>query len=137
MSLRTDLAAVVARSARYSMNAYCFVFEALEFTKTRSKLNARKRAAGKRTEAARHVTPQELCWGARDLALRHYGLLALTVLNQWGIHSTSDLGEIVFNLIGSGDLEQRESDSRADFDNVFEFEAAFRNQYVWALDDVA
>ncbi len=63
--------------------------------------------------------------------------MALTVLNLWGIRSTSDLGNIVYNLIGSGDLEKTSSDSRADFDDVFDFETALRRDYVLALDEVA
>ena len=59
------------------------------------------------------------------------------VLNQWGIRSTSDLGEIVFNLIASGDLEKTASDSRADFDDVFDFEAALRRDYVVPADSEA
>ena len=43
---------------------------------------------------------------ARRLALRYYGLMAITVLNEWGIRSTSDIGEIVYNLIASGDLDK-------------------------------
>jgi uncharacterized repeat protein (TIGR04138 family) len=61
----------------------------------------------------------------------------MVVLNQWGIRATSDLGEIVFNLIASGDLEKSPSDSRADFDRVFDFEEALRRDFVLALDDVA
>ena len=64
-------------------------------------------------------------------------MLALTVLQQWGLHSTADLGEIVYNLIASGDLEKTPSDSRADFNNVFEFEDVFRRGFVLALGDVA
>jgi uncharacterized repeat protein (TIGR04138 family) len=61
----------------------------------------------------------------------------MAVLNQWGIRQTSDLGEIVYNLIRSGDLEKSPNDSRADFDHVYEFEEAFRRDFVLALDDVA
>ena len=61
----------------------------------------------------------------------------MTVLNQWGIRATSDLGEIVYNLIASGDLEKSPSDSRADFDLVYDFDVALRRDYVLALDDVA
>ena len=71
------------------------------------------------------------------MALSHYGLLAITVLNQWGIRATSDFGEIVFNLIASGDLEKSPSDTRADFDCVYDFEAALRRDFVLPLDDVA
>lgn len=137
MSLRDDLAGVLARDSRYSIHSYAFVLEALEYTKNLKKAQSRGRTRGKRPGHTRHVSPRELCHGARELALRHYGLLAIMVLNQWGIRSTSDLGEIVFNLISSGDLEKTPSDSRADFDGVFDFETSFRRDYVLALDDVA
>ncbi len=138
MSLRDDLEAVLARDPRYSIQAYAFIFEALEFAKNlKKRAQARARPRGKAFAESRHVTGHELCEGARRLALGHYGLLAMTVLSQWGIRSTSDLGEIVYNLIASGDLEKTPSDSRADFDNVFDFETAFRRNYVLALDEVA
>ena len=112
MSLRNDLAGVLARDPRYSIHAYAFVFEALEYTKKHLKKRAqtRTRARGKAFTAARHVSGRELCEGVRRLALDHYGLMALTVLDLWGIRSTSDLGEIVFNLIASGDLEKTPPD---------------------------
>jgi uncharacterized repeat protein (TIGR04138 family) len=138
MSLRDDLAGVLARDSRYPIHAYGFLLEALEYSKNhKKKSQVRSRGRGKSGAHSRHVSPRELCLGARDLALRHYGLLAMTVLSQWGIRSTSDLGELVFNLIRSGDLEKTPTDSRADFDNVFDFEAALRRDYVVALDDVA
>ena len=52
--------------------------------------------------------------------------MAITVLNEWGIHSTSDIGEIVFNLIASGDLDKTPSDKRSDFDDVFDFAKALQ-----------
>jgi uncharacterized repeat protein (TIGR04138 family) len=139
MSLRDELAGVLARDPRYSIHAYAFVFEALEYTKKlKKRAQARIRPRARRTTAKmRHVTGRELCEGARLLALANYGLLAMAVLNKWGIRATSDFGEIVFNLIASGDLEKSPSDSRADFDHVYEFEAALRRDVVLALDDVA
>ena len=141
MSLRADLAGVLARDPRYSIQAYAFVLEALEFAKHSKKKRSRTRTrARKKTPASEeslHVTGQELCQGARLLALRHYGFLALTVLNQWGIRSTSDLGEIVYNLIASGDLEKTSADRRSDFDGVFDLEATLRRDFVLALEDSA
>lgn len=137
MSLRDDLAGVLARDPRYSIHAYAFVFEALEYTKrTRRKARARDRRTPK-LDYSQHVNGRELCEGVRDLALKQYGLLAVAVLGQWGLRSTSDIGEIVYNLIASGDLETTPQDSRADFDGVFDFEAALRRDYVMPLDDVA
>ena len=56
--------------------------------------------------------PAELCEAVRKLALRQYGLLAGTVLAHWGVRSTSDIGDIVYNLIAAGDLEKTDGDSR-------------------------
>jgi uncharacterized repeat protein (TIGR04138 family) len=78
-----------------------------------------------------------VCEAVRRLALRQYGLLAATVLAHWGIRSTSDVGEIVYNMIATGDLEKTPSDSRSDFDNVFDFETALRPKLFQAMDDVA
>jgi uncharacterized repeat protein (TIGR04138 family) len=137
MSLRDDLVGVLARDSRYTIQAYAFVFEALEYAKTLKKRSqARSRGRG-RSAASRHVTGIELCEGARRLALESYGLMSLTVLHLWGIRSTSDLGEVVYNLIASGELEKTPTDSRSDFDNVFDFETAFRRDFVLALDEVA
>jgi uncharacterized repeat protein (TIGR04138 family) len=135
MSLRDDLVRVLARDSRYTIQAYAFVFEALEYTKSLKK-RSRVRSRG-RSAPSRHVTGRELCEGARRLALENYGLMALTVLNLWGIRSTSDLGEVVYNLIASGELEKTPSDARSDFDNVFDFETAFRRNFVLTLDEVA
>jgi uncharacterized repeat protein (TIGR04138 family) len=139
MSLRNDLAGVLARDPRYPIQAYGFVLESLEYTKRslKKRVQTRSRARGKAFAPASHVSGRELCEGARRLALEHYGLMALTVLNLWGIRSTSDLGEIVFNLIASGDLEKTSNDSRSDFDRVFDFEIALRRDFVLALDEVA
>ena len=137
MSLRDDLARVLARDPRYPIQAYAFVLEALEFTKQqkrRSQTRHRPRRS-RPVEASHHVTGRELCEGVRCLALRQYGFLALTVLNQWGIHATSDLGEIVYNLIASGDLEKTAADSRSDFNGVFDFESDLRRNFVLTLDE--
>ncbi len=72
------------------------------------------------------MTGRELCDSVRKLALSQYGLLAAAVLGHWGIRSTSDIGEIVYNMIATGDLEKTPSDSRSDFNNVFDFATALR-----------
>jgi uncharacterized repeat protein (TIGR04138 family) len=139
MSFRDDLAGVLARDPRYPIQAYVFIFEALEHTKRlRKRLRPRVRARRSRKgDRSQHVTGHDLCFGARDLAQRQYGLMALAVLSRWGIQSTGDLGNLVYNLIASGDLEKTPADARTDFDGVFDFEAAFRRDYLLTLDDVA
>ena len=67
MSLRDDLAGVLARDSRYTIQAYAFVFEALEHTRHLRRL-ARAKVRGRRARQASvsgHVTGRELCLGLR------------------------------------------------------------------------
>jgi uncharacterized repeat protein (TIGR04138 family) len=138
MSLRNELAAVLARDPRYTFQAYAFILEALEYSKSlKLRKSQRTRDGNKSAPRSQHVSGGELCEALRCLALDHYGLMALAVLRLWGIQSTSDVGEIVYNLIASGDLEKTPSDSRSDFDSVFDFEKVFRRDFVLSLDEVA
>jgi uncharacterized repeat protein (TIGR04138 family) len=139
MSLRNDLAGVVARDPRYSIQAYALVRETIEYTeRIRKRRRAvRSRRGGKAAAAAQNITGRELCEGFRRLVLAQYGLMALAVLNRWGLRCTADIGAIVYNLIASGDVEETPSDSQADFDNVFDFETAFRREFAVTLDDLS
>jgi uncharacterized repeat protein (TIGR04138 family) len=149
MSIRDELARVIARDSRYSIEAYAFVLESLRLArhhKLKAQAKKRERTGAPRPrkkkttpksdqtkfDEAGHVTGRELCQAARRLALRHYGLVALTVLEQWGVQSTSDIGEIVFSLIDTGNLDKTPSDSRVDFDNVYDFKTALRPKLVLA-----
>ncbi len=82
-------------------------------------------AAGGCEKLNRHISGRQLCWGLRDLALQHWGMLARTVLESWNIKNTRDFGQIVFGFIDL-ELMRRQPDDRVeDFDDVFEFREAF------------
>ncbi|GAA4431328.1 Minf_1886 family protein [Bremerella cremea] len=80
-------------------------------------------------DVERHLTGQILCQAIRTYALQQYGLLAKVVLNSWGLHTTGDFGEIVYNLIGIGMMRKSKSDRREDFDDQYDFEEAFVNDF--------
>ena len=80
-------------------------------------------------EEERHVTGQQLCEAIRQYAVGQYGMLAKNVLNEWGIRSTSDFGEIVFNLIDIGQMKKTDSDRREDFDDVFDFDEGLQRSF--------
>jgi uncharacterized repeat protein (TIGR04138 family) len=103
---------VLKKDPRYTLEAYRFVYEALDHTIQK---------IGER----RHVTGRELLEGIRELAHRRFGPLAKTVFGCWNIRSTSDFGAIVFNLVEAGLMSKTEEDSRDDFQNGFDFDAAF------------
>jgi uncharacterized repeat protein (TIGR04138 family) len=122
---------LLRRDKRYNLDAYVFVFDALRFAQ--EQLGGDKPATDEDSsisvEEERHVTGQQLCEAIRLYALRQYGALAKNVLNHWGVHSTGDFGEIVFNLIDIGQMRKTDSDRREDFDAVFNFDDAFRDTF--------
>lgn len=80
---------------------------------------------------ARHISGRELAEGVRDLAIERYGPMARTVLEHWGIESTSDVGRIVFALVEAGILIKQDEDSPDDFDAVYDFDEVFDENYPW------
>ena len=51
--------------------------------------------------------------------------MVITVFDSCGIHSSEDIGNMVFNLIGAGIFGKTEEDSIEDFRNVYRFEEVF------------
>jgi uncharacterized repeat protein (TIGR04138 family) len=122
MSQKTHwLIQLVAKDPRYKPAAYEFLFEALEFT--------RARLAKSSGTKVKHISGRELLEGIRELAVQQFGFLAKTVFNQWGIYATSDFGNMVFNLVESGEMEKTDQDSRSDFDEVYDFEEVFEHNF--------
>lgn len=79
--------------------------------------------------AQNHVTGRDLCLAARQYAVLQYGPLARMVLASIGINSTSDIGEIVYNMIRIGRMRKTTEDQREDFNDVYDFEKAFQEKY--------
>jgi len=111
-----------ARDPRYHRNAYVFLREALTHTQ--------KMAGKPGHDEIRHVSGQELLSGIRELALRQFGPMSLTVLDEWGVKRCEDFGEIVFNMIECGLLAKTEKDSRDDFKGGYDFQEAFREPFL-------
>ena len=84
--------------------------------------------------SSRHVTGQQLSEACRLYAIDQYGYLARIVLSSWGIQSTGDFGELVYNLIRIEQMRKSDSDRREDFDDVFDFENAFDPKFELSLE---
>ncbi len=113
---------VLSRDKRYTREAYHFVREGLDFTQ-------HKMARMSGAKDPRHVSGQELTDGMRQYALETYGPMAKLLLNEWGIDSTEDFGEIVFNLVENNLLAKTEKDTREDFAGGYDFDEAFTAPY--------
>ncbi|WP_428386585.1 Minf_1886 family protein [Mucisphaera sp.] len=121
----TDLASL-ARTSRYSLEAFVFVQRGLDYTVRRHHGDAEQdETLIDPTESTRHVTGRQLCLGLRDFAIREYGLMAKTVLRQWGVTGTEDFGRIVFEMVESGNMHKTDEDSIEDFVEVYRFNEAF------------
>jgi len=129
---------LLEKDRRYTLEAYAFIFEALQYAHDVLGMGAERPterlpgAAEEGKEPAgpqRHVTGQELCEAIRQYSLEMYGYMSKTVLNSWGIHTTGDFGEIVFNLIKIGKMRKTPDDCREDFENVYDFDEAFERGF--------
>ena len=124
------LAELLRRDRRYHRDAYFFVFEALRFAQEQLGLGGMPSSDASEPEEERHVSGQQLCEAIRQYAIQQYGMLARNVLNEWGVHSTADFGEIVFNLIDIGQMKKTSTDRREDFANVFDFDDGLRDAFL-------
>jgi len=107
---------IVANDPRYKGEAYDFVAGALDYTQ------------GK-LDKPRHVSGQELLEGIREYGLERFGLMARTVFENWGVKTTVDFGNIVFNMVNAGLLAKTEKDSIEDFKDGYDFKEAFDKGY--------
>jgi uncharacterized repeat protein (TIGR04138 family) len=112
-----SVAKAVARDPRYAADAYTFLKEALDLT-IRSQKKVRGRDPG-------HVSGAELCAGVRDHALQQFGPMVPTIFETWGLRTTRDIGEMVFNLINAGAFSKSDADKVEDFENIYDFHDAF------------
>ena len=104
------------REPRYHETAYFFVLSALHHVMSA-------------LPHPRHISGRELSEGVRDLSLDRFGPMARTVLEHWGIHTTEDVGQIVFALVEFGILVKQDEDIIEDFRDVYDFEEAFEGRY--------
>ena len=80
----------------------------------------------RRDEPPRHLTGAEFSNILAEFAREHFGPLAGFVLRRYGIRTTRDFGEIVYLLIDGGFFSCTDEDRIEDFDDVYDFEDAFR-----------
>jgi uncharacterized repeat protein (TIGR04138 family) len=137
--LSDPLIRLLDQDRRYKIDAYVFVWEALQFAQQALQMGAEEFSEpidgaeeddeDEARKPQRHITGQDLCQAIRLYALRQYGYMAKTVLNSWGVHTTGDFGEIVFNFIRAGKMRKTKDDRREDFNDQYEFEAAFEQEF--------
>lgn len=98
----------------YDSESYNFIYESLDYT-------LRHLVKDKRE----HVSAHELLNGCKRYAINQFGCLAKIVLNTWGINTTNDIGEMVFQLVEHDLLGSQESDRIEYFNDVYDFAEVF------------
>jgi uncharacterized repeat protein (TIGR04138 family) len=106
-----------ANDSRYQPEAYVFLRDALEAT-----LKRRKKT---RKEVSPHVGATELLDGFRLHGLQEFGPMAITVFDYWGVHSSEDIGNMVFNLVEVGIFGKTDEDTPESFREGYDFVDAF------------
>ncbi|MFA4947570.1 MAG: Minf_1886 family protein [Candidatus Krumholzibacteriia bacterium] len=114
--VRERVETIRSRDRRYHADAYLFVIDVVE-------------AVLLEIVRMRHISGSELCRGLRTLATARFGPMAKEVLNFWGVRSTEDFGNIVFNLVDAGLLLKTEHDRIEDFIDVYDFGEVFERNY--------
>ena len=92
-----------SKSGKYAPDAYEFITSCVI-----EQVNA--------LDKVRHLSAEELLRGLKKQLQDNFGFLACNVLENWNIKTASDIGEIVFDLIGLNILSASEDDKRSDFE---------------------
>lgn len=115
--MKKNLEKLAREDGRYNPDGMKFVYEGLGYTVKNI------------VDEPSHVSGQNLCEGLKKLAIEKWGRLAMLVLNNWGIKTTRDLGEIVYLMIANKWMSAQPSDTIEDFDNVYDFKNVFKEQF--------
>lgn len=117
---------LLRRDRRFKFEAYGFVRDALAYAHRNQESQDWDETED---EESRHLTGQQLCEACREYALEQFGYLAKLVLTSWGLHSTSDFGDVVYNLIDIELMRKSPTDRREDFNDVYTFDEAFEPEF--------
>ncbi len=111
---------IVRRDGRFRVGAYDFVRDAVTY------------ASHVYFATGEHVSGPQLLQAMRKLARERFGVMAADVFRTWGVRSTADIGEIVFQLVEGKILSTTDDDRIEDFHEVFDLEEAFEADAYWS-----
>ena len=109
-----DFSDVVAKDPRYNSRAYALLCDVISYLSEKGK---------------RHVGGEQILEEFKERTLDQYGPLSYTVLSEWGLAATEDIGEMLFNLADSGRIGRDDGDSRETFVGGYDFKATFLEPY--------
>ncbi|TFE67205.1 Minf_1886 family protein [Methylacidiphilum caldifontis] len=108
---------IVEKDSRYLKESYYFVRDGLEYTlKTMGKQKHQK---------IEQLSGKQILEGLRDYALKEFGPMSKLVLNEWGVKSCKDFGQMIKNMDLYGLLGKTEMGDMKDFQKGYSFTTAF------------
>ena len=112
---RDKFADIVAKDNRFDARAYALLVRVLDIL------------GGE--EHDRHFSGEDILEEFKEEALDQFGPLTYTVLTEWGLHQTEDIGEMMFNLVDSNRIGRDENDGSESFVDGYDFKETFSDPY--------
>lgn len=112
----SDIPRELSKKSGRPAEAYIFMLEVIDFLHTEIN-KSHMPVVGVKTET--------LLAAFFSYSIREFGLLAHHVLNELGFMTSSDVGDVVFDLIGAGVMSASSPDERKEFDQKYRYDAAF------------
>ena len=104
---------IVAKDPRYNARAYALLMDVIHFL----------------GEGGKHMSSADIMEEFKERALDQYGPLTYTVLTEWGLTRTEDLGEMMFNLVEGRRVRKDETDTPESFSGGYDFKEVFKGPY--------
>lgn len=108
-----DFADIVARDSRYDAHAYALLMDVIHFL----------------CNGEKHIRSDEILEEFKERALDQYGPMTYTVLAEWGLSRTEDIGEMMFNLVEGRRIAKDEEDTPESFAGGYDFVEVFKGPY--------
>ena len=105
---------IVAKDGRYNGRAYALLMDVIHYL------------GG---EDDRHMTGADVLDEFKERALDQYGPMTYTVLTEWGLSCTEDIGEMMFNLVDAHRISRDDDDSPEVFVGGYDFKETFLDPY--------
>lgn len=105
---------VVAKDGRYHPRAYALLMDVIHYL-------------GGSDD--RHMSGAEILDEFKERALDQYGPMTYTVLTEWGLTCTEDIGEMMFNLVDGRRISKDDDDSAEAFVGGYDFKEIFLGPY--------
>ena len=107
---------IVAKDSRYNARAYALLMNVVHNL----------------TKTGNHVSGEDILAEFKETVLDQYGPLSYTVLTEWGLTCTEDVGEMMFNLTEGRRVRRvarDEGDTPESFSCGYDFKEAFLGPY--------